>query len=333
MSLENGCEVIVNTCMSISENDKVVIVTDNESKKIADCIREKVLDITPDTRYFNLDIYGERPLNRLPDTIDKKATEATVTFFVAKTIKGELDTVRMPFFNAGVNGGRHAHMMNITEEIVEKGIDVDYERVEEFTQKVHSVAKKATDMRIKTDKGTDLSVEVGRFKWVAATGISKQAGDWLNLPDGEVYTAPDTMDGTVVADGTMGDYFDGMFSLDEIENAELTLTIKTFDRPKVVDIDCKDTELKEEFTQYVNEYECSQIVGEVGLGTNIFLEELIGNILMDEKHPTAHIAFGDPNDNMTFAGWKCPKHVDLVLQDCDIWLDDEMIMEKGTYLI
>lgn len=134
MSVEDGCEVIVDTCMGVTPDDKAVIVTDKETMDIGKELRRQVLD-------------------KLPEQIEEEAEEATITFFVAQTVKGELDTVRMPFFNAGVQGGRHAHMMGLTKEILERGINVDYERIAGFTEKLHKRVQRAEEIRVKADNG------------------------------------------------------------------------------------------------------------------------------------------------------------------------------------
>ncbi|MGM0404730.1 MAG: hypothetical protein ACQEQM_01140 [Thermoplasmatota archaeon] len=116
--------------MGVKPDDKAVILADNDSNKIAKKLKEKLLEIILHVRYFNLDIYREGPLDRYPDTIEKSATGATVTFWTARLVEGELQTIRMPFLKSAVFNGRHAHMVNITEEIVETGLTGDYNKVE-----------------------------------------------------------------------------------------------------------------------------------------------------------------------------------------------------------
>lgn len=69
MSLENGCKTAVNTCMNIIPDDKVLIVSDRKTLKIGQKLKDIILEITPQIRFFNLDIYGDRPLKKLPPQI------------------------------------------------------------------------------------------------------------------------------------------------------------------------------------------------------------------------------------------------------------------------
>ncbi|MFO7991327.1 MAG: aminopeptidase [Thermoplasmata archaeon] len=333
MSLENGCKTAVNTCMNIRPDDRVLIVSDKETLKIGQKLKDIILDITPQMRFFNLDIYGNRPLKKLPDQIESEARASTATFWTAQSIDGELESVRMPFFQAAVYKGRHAHMVNITEEIVEKGLGGDYREIERFTNKVHSMAVESKEVRMTSEKGTDLTAKVGKYKWIASTGIIQQIGQWHNLPDGEIFTTPYEMEGTLVVDGTLGDYFDGKYPLDTTLEDPLYIEIENKEKPQAVKVECDNDTLEHEIQDYLNRNRCSSYIGELGIGTNLLVDELIGNMLLDEKHPGIHIAFGDPLNNMTFAGWSCPTHLDMIVRDSNIWFDDKQIIEKGKYLI
>jgi leucyl aminopeptidase (aminopeptidase T) len=72
-------------------------------------------------------------------------------------------------------------------------------------------------------------------------------------------------------------------------------------------------------------------VGEFAIGTNTGLTELIYNILQDEKFPGIHIAFGSPLPGKTGADWDSKAHVDGVIKKTSIYVDGEMIMDKGEF--
>lgn len=337
MSLDQGIRTVVDTSMKIRRGEKVVIVTDDECMGVGKKIREAVLQKTTLVRFFNLDIYGERPLDTLPERIEENAKEATATFFIARSVKGELDTVRFPLIRAGTMAGRHAHMIGVTEEIVSKGLDMDYEQVAEFTNKIYSMAKDTEEIRVRSDEGSDFTAKVGRYKWISSTGIFghdvKEAGDWLNLPDGEVYTTPMELKGTAVIDGTIGDYFLEMFDLKDIKKDPIRLNIDQRDRSIIVEVESGNKKLEKEFRKYIHRHNCSKWIGVIGFGTNVFIDEEIGKIILDRKAPNTHLAAGHPNTELTYADWVCPESLDFLIQNCDIWFDDEKVMEDGEYLV
>jgi len=63
------------------------------------------------------------------------------------------------------------------------------------------------------------------------------------------------------------------------------------------------------------------------------LSKMIGILLQDEKLPGVHIAFGDPYGNQTHANWKSKTHVDVLTRKCNVWIDEEPVIEKGRYLL
>ena len=44
------------------------------------------------------------------------------------------------------------------------------------------------------------------LKSVRETGVVEKIGDWENLPSGEVFTAPKSLEGKLVVDGTVGEW-------------------------------------------------------------------------------------------------------------------------------
>jgi aminopeptidase len=102
---------------------------------------------------------------------------------------------------------------------------------------------------------------------------------------------------------------------------------------RIVDLQCDDRELLEEFRAYTSTDENSNRVGEFAIGTNTACTRVIGNILQDEKIPGVHIAFGHPYAEHTGADWISKTHIDCVGRDFDIWFDGEQIMERGKFLV
>ena len=107
----------------------------------------------------------------------------------------------------------------------------------------------------------------------------------------------------------------------------------TIEDSRIVDVRCDRADLVRDFRAYTSTDENSNRVGEFAMGTNIALDDVIGNILQDEKLPTLHIAFGHPYAEHTGAPWKSTTHIDIVGRRFDIWFDGEQVMRAGKYLI
>ncbi len=151
---------------------------------------------------------------------------------------------------------------------------------------------------------------------------------WSNLPAGEVFTTPATVDGTFVCNGTAGDYFGPKYG--DLQANPLTLE---FSGGRLTAARSERSDLADEFWAYCHTDDCSDRVGELAFGTNIALDTMIGVLLQDEKVPGVHLAFGDLYGSQTGANWKSRTHIDVLTRDCNVWIDDEQVIEQGKYLM
>ena len=184
----------------------------------------------------------------------------------------------------------------------------------------------AKTIRVTLKKGNDLTATFNPgLKWVPCHGLYHQAGQWGNLPEGEVYTWPATVTGLVVAN-VLGDYFSPKYG---ILSSPMTFDIKN---SLVQQVKCKDKTIETEVWDYLNSSENGRRVGEFAIGTNTSIKELTGNLLQDEKISGIHIAFGNPYPRETGADWTSNVHIDVIPTECMIEVDGKMIMRDGEFL-
>ena len=101
---------------------------------------------------------------------------------------------------------RHAHMVNITPEVMVEGMRADFEAVDRLSQVVLDKVRKATYVRATTPAGTEIRAEMEpSYKWFKTSGIISTE-KWGNLPGGECFTAPGEVIGVFVVDGVVGDF-------------------------------------------------------------------------------------------------------------------------------
>lgn len=336
-SIDEGASIAVTKCMKVTPEDSVLIVADGPSKDIGMAIRQKSLEITDKVRFFNLDLpsYGGRPLKSMPESLRHAIAKATVSFFVAAPAEGELETVRGPFLQMIVQKARHAHMVGVDETIMKTGMCVDYDKIAAITERLHYMLQRVGEMRVTSPAGTDFTATFDSgVKWIPCSGIIDKVGQWDNLPSGEVFTAPKTFQGRLVVDGTIGDWIEVKYAGKvDYQDTPLIIDVEHVNGGSYVKgVQCKHKELLADFKSYINSEKNASRVGELGLGTNIFLERIIGNILQDEKFPTVHVAFGDPYHEKTGATWASDYHIDLLMRECSIWFDGKQIMDRGKYV-
>jgi leucyl aminopeptidase (aminopeptidase T) len=221
---------------------------------------------------------------------------------------------------------RYAHMVGVTPEIMQQGMRTDYRLVDRLSDRLRDRMLQAKTLTVKTAAGTSITAHFDHnLDWVKTSGLISPRY-WSNLPAGEVFTTPATVDGTFVCDATAGDYFNGKYG--DLQNTPLRMEIK---RARLVAVDCPRKDLEQEFWTYCHTDENSDRVGELAFGTNLGLSQMIGILLQDEKFPGVHIAFGDPYGSQTHANWKSRTHVDVLTRNCDVWIDQDQIITQGRY--
>jgi aminopeptidase len=331
-TIKEGVKQAVENCLKIKANENVIIITDKETYMIGDALKEAIEKITDKIQFFIMEDFGPRPIN-FPDVIGNAIRLADVSIYAAQGAEGELQTFRMAMIKA-VDANpklRHAHMIGITTEIMGDGMCSDYREIQRISKLVYEKVKNAREIRVMTEKGADFTGEFSPdIRWVISDG-NIQPGFWKNLPDGEVFTAPSSVNGAIIIDGCLGDFFTEKYGSIE----KTPVKIEVIDGRAIKDsITCDNKKLLHEFVKYLFEIdENSNRIGEFAIGTNTGLTKLIYNLLQDEKFPGIHVAFGNPYPTKTGAKWESKAHVDGVIKNPSIYVDGEIIMNKGKFCL
>jgi len=328
-TVDDGARVAVEVCMGLKPGERVLVVTDIPTRRVGEALKNAAEKVSPgNVKLVLLEDFGGRPLKSLPRGLKELIPWANVTFYAAKSIGGEL-AVRGPFIRLAKKYARHGHMPSINERLMEEGMSADYERISEISKQVHESVAKAKSARVTSPAGSDLSVQFHpKWRWKISDGIFRTKGMWGNLPDGEVFTAARKANGTVVAE-ELGDWFSDKYGV--LESA-VRINVRN-SRANLRTIECSNTKLREELVKYLKTDKNSNRFGEFAVGTNIYLKQVVGNLLQDEKFPSIHVAFGNPYPDETGATWKSRTHIDAIMRDATLWVDDRKLMENGRFLI
>ena len=327
-----GARNAVVTCLKIQPNEKVTLITDECCLEIAASLASELDRTGCVWNAFVLDQIATRPLVGMPEAVLADMESSQVSIFAVQVQPNELRS-RMEMTDV-VNRRhmRHAHMVNITPEVMVEGMRADFNAVDRLSQVVLDKVRKATYVRATTAAGTDIRAELNpEYKWFKTSGIISPE-KWGNLPGGECFTAPGEVNGVFVVDGVVGDFLCARYGI--LRDTPLTVKIS---ENRITSVSCANKDLEREFWSYTHTDENSDRVGEFAIGTNIGVSKVIGNILQDEKFPGIHIAFGDPYGAHTGAPWKSTTHIDVVGLSFNIWLGgsdgEEQIMREGKFLV
>ena len=326
-----GARNAVRTCLNVHPDDHVAVISDKGRSDIAGAIVEEAQSAGGDVIDWIMEDWVERPAREFPRALadEISAFQPTVSFFIGEGEPGEL-AFRVPMLQllARDLNCRHGHMIGIDRRLMLDGMTVDYEEVYRVTHRIYEVVRQASRIEVATRLGTELTATFSSHRrWVPCDARYWEQGRWGNLPEGEVFTAPLSVDGLLVGE-EMGDHFTKLYGL-----LDEPVRLRVRDG-RVVSVEAnRHPEIRAEVEAYLTQTPNSNRAGEFAIGTNVGLTTIVGNFLQDEKFPGVHVAFGDPYGHETGADWSCPSHVDVLTSRADIWVDGSKIMEDGRFLV
>ena len=323
-----GARAAIATCLRVEPFEKVTLICDWATIEVAASLASELAANGCQWNAFMLEDLAQRPVVDMPAEILADMETSDVSIFAVQVQRGELRSRMQMTDVVNRRRMRHAHMVNITPQVMCEGMRAEYERVDRLSQKVIEKARQARFIRATTAAGTDIRAEMNpEYKWLKTSGIISR-DKWGNLPGGEIFTTPGEVNGRFVVDGVVGDYLCARYGL--LEASPLTIEIRG---NRIAECRSANQQLQRDFEAYTQTDENSDRVGEFAIGTNIGVHRVIGNILQDEKFPGIHIAFGNPYGEHTGAPWTSTTHIDVVGLRFNIWIDEEPIMHKGKFLI
>jgi len=328
-----GAQSAIKTCLRIQPGEKVTLITDESTMPIAASLATELEEAGARWNAFSLEQLASRPLTAMPAAVLADMETSHVSIFAVTVQQNELRSRMQMTEVVNRRRMRHAHMVNITPQIMCEGMRADFFQVDRLSQKVIEKARAAAYVRATTPAGTNMVATLNpAYKWLKTSGIISR-DKWGNLPGGEIFTTPGEVNGTFVVDGVVGDFLCARYGL--LKETPLSIVIEG---NRIKECHSANRQLREDFWEYTHTDENSDRVGEFAIGTNIGVDRVIGNILQDEKFPGIHIAFGNPYGEHTGAPWFSSTHIDVVGLRFSIWFgapdgSEEEIMRDGTFLI
>ena len=326
--LAPGARNAIEVCLGIAPREQVALIADRPSSEVAASLAAALDGVGARTRSILIEAVAARPLASVPLQIVDALEHADAGILCVQPQEGELGARMDIVAIVERRRIRYAHMVGVTPEIMMQGMRADYRLVDRLSTQLCERMREAQTLRVTTAAGTALTASFDpSLSWIKTSGLISPRY-WSNLPAGEVFTTPASVDGTFVCDGTAGDYFGIKYG--DLSATPLTLEIAG---GRLVSARCERANLEREFWDYCHADANSDRVGELAFGTNLALDDMIGNLLQDEKIPGVHLAFGDPYGSQTGADWKSRTHVDVLTRRCDVWIDEEQVISRGRFLM
>ena len=323
-----GARNAVDVCLAIRPGERVALIADEASRDVAASLEQALAARGAIADGVLVEAVASRPMTVPAPAIVEALERADAGILCVQPQEGELPARMAIVAVVERRRIRYAHMVGVTPRIMREGMRADYRLVDRLSRQLCDRMTGARTLRVQTAAGTDFSATFDQsLAWVKTSGLI-DTRYWSNLPAGEVFTTPASVDGRFVCDGSAGDYFNAKYGV--LTDTPLVLDIA---QGRLVAARCEREDLERDFWSYCHTDENSARVGELAFGTNLGLREMIGILLQDEKVPGVHLAFGDPYGSQTHANWASRTHVDVLTRGCNVWIDDEQVIAEGQYLL
>lgn len=324
-------ETIVNDVCKIKPEEKVLIIANPKTYKIAEKIFEacnkvsKKVSLIIQNAKTSFDNAEDSVLSAIKSEPDvcfsisdiKLGKDPYATKNPYKTEDGKTFSHIFDFFLDGKKSMRAVWTPGLTEDMFNRTVNIDYKELQNRCKKFEQIFENAISVKVTSPAGTDIIIPVENRKLLNDDGDFSKAGTGGNIPCGEVFISPvvgsqsdgTMVNGKIVFDGSMT-FYDG----DSILNNPIEC--------KIVDGLVTEISGKEEAERLLKtiieaesrafEYEkCGKLpsgmgkiyaknarnIGELGIGLNP-AAKITGNMLEDEKaFKTCHFAIGENYDN------------------------------------
>ncbi len=304
---------VLQNCLGLKENETFLVVADEVKKELAESLFEAGKLLGAESMIVVMkerSKSGEEP----PAPIATAMANSNVVVCITKHSLTHTQARKQ----AAAAGARLATMPGITEDMfLEGAISADYVKVKELTEKVTEILTEGQKVRIEKD-GCTLAFSIAGRNGVPSTGMYLNPGESGNLPSGEAYIAPmeGLAEGQIIIDG----------SIAGIGKLQSPLKV-ILEKGRIVDAEGPDAT---RLLQILGDGDGRQL-GEFGIGTND-KARITGVVLEDEKvYGTIHVAFGSNN---TFGGVVAAGvHIDGVVTKPTVYIDDQLIMENGQFVV
>ncbi len=311
MKLQTSAKICVETCMKIKPDEKVLIVNENKNN-IVESVKEACEEVGALVEIK--DIKLERAREEPPEDIAEKLLNSNAVFLITEHSLTHTTAVR----TARKGGVRIASLPGITEEMFCRAIPVDYDKMKKVGENVKTILEKNRRIRVVTEKGTDLQLDLEGRIIILDLGIIDEH-NLMNLPDGEVEAAPleDKANGRIVVDGCGSPDYETKFGRVGKIKQDIIFQIKD---GRVVNIEGgEQAEILKNILEDMND-PGAYTIAEFAVGINP-KAEITDEILESEKVlGTVHFALGE---NRSMGGINESKiHWDFVLKDPKIYSKD-----------
>ncbi|MBK9140882.1 MAG: hypothetical protein IPM23_00190 [Candidatus Melainabacteria bacterium] len=308
-------------CGNLREEERLLILCDETTADMAAMVALEGKELSTNVQVLEIPLasqHGQEPPKSALDTMcESDLIISLCKYSLAHT------SARI---RAGRRKARFLSMPCFTNDLfLDPAIWADYRGQYPTVRKISEIFTFGETIRVTTVLGTDISLSIKERIGNCCPGFVLAAGDLGSPPDIEANISPLETDsyGTVIVDGSITCPEIGLLC---------TPVRLSVDRGKIVCFESSNSLYKAELERMFElDDSPKRVLAECGVGLNP-KARLTGVMLTDEGAlGTMHFGFGA---NHTVGGNnKVDFHLDFVLREPTIYVDDSMIMQEGELII
>jgi leucyl aminopeptidase (aminopeptidase T) len=320
IELQRCARVAIETCGSVRPKERVLIVTDTmRDQSVARALMAAAL--AADAEPVLMVMPTRRSTPQEPPAAVRAAMQAADIAFLYTTYSLTHSSARV---EAQKTGARIITMPGVTEDGFLRTLSVDMDRLVRLTNALADRVARARTARVTTALGTDMRYEL-EHPLATMDGVVEKPGDLDAFPPGLFLSVPraKSASGVAVVDG----------SITQIGRLTAPVTM-SFDNGRLVAIDggSEATRLSNllESLEDKNAYEFAAW----GIGTNPGAA-LVGedpSFEGERVHGWTHVSTGS-SAALPGGTVQAKIHLDGIISQPTIYLDDELILKNGKFVV
>jgi leucyl aminopeptidase (aminopeptidase T) len=316
-----GAKKIIEQCAGVKEGENVVISTDSNKIRIAEVLAGITLSVggIPTIVMIPSSIQGMHGA-QLPEPVVAACRESDV-FLLPSTWSQTHTDARI---EALQNDARGATLCEVTEDcLCVGGILADFEECDRIGRRLGEHLSKTKEMRIRTEKGTDIKGDVTNRPVQYETGLFREPGQFAAIPDSEVNISPveGTAEGTAVIDVRV-------MQVGITRNEPVTLKIEEGEIRKIQGGVAADM-LKQILDATGDK--SSYNLAEFAIGLNPACREYATNL--EDLGKLGHFHLGIGSSYAIGGKVKAPCHIDAIGGEAIVEFDGKLVYNKGIISI
>jgi leucyl aminopeptidase (aminopeptidase T) len=316
--VRSGCETLINVCADLKYNETVLVVSDKNTVSTGNAIAAVASEISDMIEHIVIEpipVHGSEP----PEEITYKMLSSDVVFCVTEMSLAHSQAR----YNASLEGARFLSLPDYSLEVLAgQSMRADFRSLTRLSDWFCNILTTGVTVRINSVAGTDFEFRINGRTANAAPGWCRGPGSLASPPNAETNIAivEGSGYGTIIVDGSIPHSRLGLLK------STVSLTV---DNGHVVSIEGSEALILNDILDEQGTLK-ARVVAEFGIGLNP-LAQLSGVMLEDEGCVgTVHFGLGS---NITIGGKnKIPFHLDFVVRNVNIMIDNKIIVESGRFL-